>query len=52
MKPTTLLTWLLAIIASVLFGKSWTPFVRLFLLLAVPVTLGLAVAIVSLLQLR
>jgi hypothetical protein len=34
-------TWLLAIIASLLFGRSWTPFVRLFLLI-VALTLALS----------
>jgi hypothetical protein len=45
MKPTTVLAWLMALIVSVLFGESWKPFVRLFLLVlaVVPLTAALAV---------
>jgi hypothetical protein len=36
----------LAVVASVLFGKSWTPFARLFLLTVVPLTAALSVVMI------
>jgi|HubBroStandDraft_6_1064221.scaffolds.fasta_scaffold1597430_2 CHASE2 domain-containing sensor protein len=41
-----LTTWVLVVIASVLFGRSWTPFVRLFLLTVVPLALTIAALVI------
>lgn len=38
--------WLLIIITSVLFGKKREPFIRLFLLLVVPLALALAALVI------